>query len=111
MSADAPWTDEQARAAMLDLATKAAEGWAEAVFLRIEGALSCLVFDECGALGEWVRATMAGGILNLVADAERIATSMGLSADARRKLILDRATFYNRRLAELVAVAPTRDSA
>ncbi len=107
----APWTDEQARAAMLDLAATAAEGWAEAVFLRVEGALSCLIFDECGELRQWIEATTAGAVLNLVEDGERIAADLELSPGRRRKLILERAAIYNARLAELVAVAPTRGSA
>ena len=106
-----PWTADQARAVMLDLATTAAEGWAEAVFLRVESALGCLGFDACGELRTWIEATAAGAVLNLTEDGERIAADLGLSADARRGLIIERARIYNARLAELVTTATARGSA
>ena len=108
---DATWTPEQAEDAMLDIATTAAQGWAEMAFLSVEGALSCLAFDECGELCRWIGAVTTGTAIELVEDAERIAAELKLSDEQRRKLICDRAAVYNKRLVNLILTRGPRGSA
>ena len=108
---EATWTPEQAEGAMLDIATPAAEGWAEMACLSVEGALSCLAFDECGELCRWIGAVTTGTAIELVEDAERIAAEMGLSDERRRKLITDRAGIYHGHLVDLILTRGPRGSA